>query len=413
MIIPSNLEAQFHQYAKLIVERGVAVEPDQLVVITCSTSTIYFAPYITKAAYLAGAGYVHIQLEDDRLNHLRDQYANEWLLEMQLHAISNRQKSYKDQGACFIRFVAPDLTVKNELPLHRTVLLSNIRQSLQKPSLAAQFAFEVRRQASPVATVEWAEQIFPHLKGQEAFLQLWEMILTITHSDSVDAVESWDKHIAGLLEQKAVLNELEIQSLHFKNSLGTNITIELADHNQWFGGNCYDIHGHEFHPSIPTEEIFAAPHRYKVNGTVYNSVPLYEQNECIDDFHLVFRDGKVVSYRAGVGEEVLTSILNTDEGAKYLGEVALVHHQSPLAKSNLLFFETLCDENRASHLALGAGYPGCIVGEDRTTEFMEQCGLNQSSIHIDFMFGTDDMIVTATLKNGNQVVIMEQGNFVV
>lgn len=412
MLINEQLEKQLEQYAALIVERGVAISSNQLLVVTTSASTMYFVPYVVKAAYAAGAGDVQIRLEDDEINAFRNQNAEQAQLEQHYKEQQRLQEWYTEREACFVRLVAPQIESDFQLTEERKRLINTIRSELPRPSLAAQFAFVVRRQASPVATVEWAEQIFPRLKGYEAFHALWEVILSITYSNQEDAISAWDAHITELLAQKAKLNELDIAALHFTNSLGTDITIELASNQQWFGGNCYDVHGHEFYPSIPTEEIFAAPHRDKVNGIVYNSIPLYVNNTCIDQFRLTFQDGVVTHVEAKVGEELLREILNSDEGARRLGEVALVHKHSPLAKSNLLFYETLLDENRTSHIALGAGYPGCIVGEDRSVAYMESCGLNQSSIHIDFMFGTDDMLVTAVLRDGKTKIIMKNGEFV-
>lgn len=410
MTLSDELVKQLEQYANLIVLRGVSLERNQLLVVTCSSDTLYFAQIVASAGYAAGAGDVQIRLEDERLSAQRNQYATEERLMIHYRNQNDLNEQYIQSKACFVRLIAPSDDVV-AISDDRKLLLANITQSIRKPSLIDQFAFVVRRQASPVATVAWAEKIFPHLRGEEAFAKLWETIFHITYCESTNSIESWDKHIATLLSNKAKLNALDIKKLTFINELGTNLEVELADNNQWFGGNCFDIDGKEFYPSIPTEEIFAAPHRLKVNGVVHNSIPLYMNNECIDGFQLTFTDGEVTSFDAKVGKEQLAMLLATDEGARRLGEVALVHYGSRLAEQNLLFYETLCDENRTCHIALGAGYPGCIVDSDRSSNNLLAKGLNQSAIHVDFMFGTPDMIVTALLANGEEKVIMNKGEY--
>lgn len=410
MTLSDELVKQLEQYAKLIVSRGVSLERNQLLVVTCSSDTLYFAQIVASAGYAAGAGDVQIRLEDELLNSLRNQYATAEHLIIHYRNQSDLNEKYIESKACFVRLIAPSddaVDISDE----RKLLLANITQSIRKPSLIDQFAFVVRRQASPAATVAWAEKIFPHLQGEEAFTKLWETIFHITYCERTNSIESWDKHIATLLSNKAKLNALDIKKLTFINELGTNLEVELADNNQWFGGNCFDIDGKEFYPSIPTEEIFAAPHRFKVNGVVHNSIPLYLNNECIDGFQLTFTGGEVTSFEAKVGKEQLAMLLATDEGARRLGEIALVHNGSRLAGQNLLFYETLCDENRTCHIALGAGYPGCIVDSDRSSNNLIDKGLNQSAIHVDFMFGTPDMIVTALLANGEEKVIMNKGEY--
>ncbi|MCR8656783.1 aminopeptidase [Paenibacillus endoradicis] len=410
MKLSNEIVKQLAEYAKLIVTRGVSLERNQLLVVTCSSDTLYFAKIVASAGYAAGAGDVQIRLEDEGLNALRNQYATEEQLLIQYRNQSSLNEQYIESKACFVRLIAPTDDVI-ALTDERELLLSNIVKSIRKPSLIDQFAFVVRRQASPVATIAWAEKVFPLLHGEEAFAKLWETIFHITYCNSNNSIESWDKHIATLLSNKAKLNALDIKKLIFINELGTNLEVELADNNQWFGGNCFDIEGKEFYPSIPTEEIFAAPHRLKVTGVVYNSIPLYLNNECIDGFQLTFSGGEVTSFDAKVGKKHLAALLATDEGARRLGEVALVHNGSRLAEQNLLFYETLCDENRTCHIALGAGYPGCIVDTDRSRNNLLSKGLNQSAIHVDFMFGTPDMIVTALLANGEEKVIMNKGEY--
>ena len=209
------------------------------------------------------------------------------------------------------------------------------------------------------------------------------------------------------------INRLSVRRLHFTNTLGTDLSLELCDDAVFTGGICHcpEPDGELFAPNIPTEEILSTPHREKVNGVVYSSMPFVHAGNIIDGMRLVFRDGRVVEYSAETGEDVLKGILETDKGARYLGEVALVPFDSPINRMGILFYNTLFDENASCHLALGAGYSDMILGEDRSIEALECKGLNTSAIHVDFMFGTADMSCTATAEDGSQIQIFRDGKF--
>ena len=267
--------------------------------------------------------------------------------------------------------------------------------------------------ASAVPGKKWAKKVFPELSDGEAVEALWEALFKACYVTEESGTQLWDEHIRMMRRNVEKLNALKLKTLHFTNSLGTDIRIDICDDAIFAGGICHcpEPDGELFAPNIPTEEILTTPHRLKVNGCVYSSMPFVYAGNIVDKMMLRFEGGKVVDYSAKVGEDVLQGILETDEGAKYLGEVALVPFNSPINQMGILFYNTLLDENAACHLALGAGYSDMIYSEDRSLEALKKKGLNSSALHVDFMFGTRDMKCEATCRDGQKVIIFKDGNF--
>lgn len=235
---------------------------------------------------------------------------------------------------------------------------------------------------------------------------LWNLIFDICLINEEDPVEAWDNKMNRLAMRAKYLNDLDIDYFVYENSLGTNIQIGLPKGYLFQSADGQNI------VNMPTEEVFTSPDRLRVNGRVYSSKMLIHNNKVIDDFWLEFKDGKVIDYDAKVGKELLKGIMDTDEGASYLGEVALVDYDSPISKSNVIFKNTLYDENASCHLALGASFAECIKGGlDKSNEELLDMGLNYSHTHVDFFIGNRDLKITAYLQNGDKKVIMENGNF--
>jgi len=242
---------------------------------------------------------------------------------------------------------------------------------------------------------------------------LWKAIETIMRLDTPDPVKAWEDHCTTLFNRANFLNENNFDAIHLKNSKGTDIVIGLPENHNWLAAKEKAQDGVEFLANIPTEEVFTAPHRLKANGKVVNALPLVENGNIIDDFYLEFKDGKIVDFGAQKGYETLKGLIETDEGTRYLGEIALVSKQSPIAKQNRLFFNTLFDENASCHLAIGKGYPSCVkdfLSLDEKQLF--ERGINNSIQHVDFMIGTPDMHIEGIKKDGTRVVIFENGDWV-
>ena len=249
--------------------------------------------------------------------------------------------------------------------------------------------------------------------SKHAVAALWDAILkTVRVTGDGNAEARWREHIALLTARKEKLNALRFKSLHYTNSLGTDLTIALPDDHLWAAGNSETPAGVGFVANLPTEEIFTAPLRTGVNGTVCAALPLVNNGSIIEDIRFTVREGRIVEARASRGEDVLNAAIAVDDGARYFGEVALVPYDSPIRSSGLLFYNTLYDENASCHLAFGEAYPECIAGGERMTrEELDAHGLNHSLTHVDFMVGTADLSITGTTHDGRELPVFRSGNF--
>ena len=245
--------------------------------------------------------------------------------------------------------------------------------------------------------------------------KLWDAIFqTVRISGDGTAVEKWREHLSMLDVRKEALNALKLKKLHYKNSLGTDLSIELPEGHLWASGGGVAANGRAFVANMPTEEIFTAPKKTGINGVVYASMPLVDNGNIIDKFRFTVKDGKIVEAVAEKGEEFLKVAISVDEGASYFGEVALVPYDSPISNQKILFYNTLSDENASCHLAFGEAYPECIEGgTEMTREEREAHGLNYSVNHVDFMLGTADLSIVGTTADGREVQIFKDGNFAI
>jgi aminopeptidase len=256
----------------------------------------------------------------------------------------------------------------------------------------------------------WAKKIFPELPEEKAIERLWEYIFKCARAAGENPIADCEAHKQTFTSRVNYLNEQNFVSLRIKTGLGSDFTLGLPENHIWEGGGDTSKDGLPFFPNIPTEEIFTMPHRLKADGRVVASMPLSHQGNLIEGFEMTFKDGEVVSYKADKNQEALANIITMDEGSKRLGEIALVANSSPIGQMNTLFYNTLYDENASAHLALGKSYPKNIKdGDTLSTEELVAAGANDSLTHVDFMFGTADMKVVATAKDGSEVVIMENG----
>ncbi len=266
-----------------------------------------------------------------------------------------------------------------------------------------------------IPSLGWAKLVFPEDDDQKAIDKLWEAIFKASKIDkNSDPIENWKVHNETLNIHNNKLNEYKFEALHFKNAKGTDLIVGLADDHRWAGGAEIAANNQTFNPNIPTEETFTMPHRDNVNGVVYSTKPLDYQGVLIDEFKLEFKDGKVINASANQNEEKLIELLDTDDGSRHIGEIALISHDSPISLSNILFYNTLYDENASCHMALGAAYPMNIInGVNMSEEDLKSKGFNSSMIHVDFMFGSSDMSIEGINFDGSKVLIFENGNFII
>jgi aminopeptidase len=265
---------------------------------------------------------------------------------------------------------------------------------------------------APIPSAAWAKMVFPDMPEEAAVEKLWEEILKAVKADKEDPVAAWEEHKANLKKSMNFLNMNSFRKLHIKNSRGTDLVVELPEGHQWLGGSEFTDFGIEFLANMPTEEVFTLPVKTGVDGKAVSTKPLSYNGNIIDNFSITFKNGKITEYNAETGYDVLKSLVETDEGSHYLGEVALVPFDSAISQSGILFYNTLFDENASCHLAIGKAYLGCIKdAESKTKEQLEGLGINDSLTHVDFMIGSSDLEITGTTAEGKEVPVFKNGNF--
>lgn len=411
----NNKESLLKEFAHLAVEVGVNVQPGQLLVINAPIVAKDLVEMIAKRAYEVGAGRVMVNWQDDFSSKLFYEYASdERLTEVPEFTIERLKYIVAEKGAV-ISITSPNPEMLKDVDPKKIAFASNA--SAPKYKFYSEHMMTSKSQWSIIAypNEAWAHKVFPELNKGEAVEKLLEAILYTSRVDAnSDAVENWKNHMHNLDVHNQILNDYNFKSLHFKNSLGTDLDIELVENHIWAGGGELSGDGIFFVPNIPTEENFTMPHNQKINGTVVSTKPLNVRGKVIPEFKLTFKDGRVVDFEAKEEYETLKTLLETDEGSKSLGEVALVSYDSPISNLNILFYNTLFDENASCHLALGNAYSMNIKnGTNMTEEELKKFGYNVSNIHVDFMFGSRDMEIVGTTHTGEKVTIFRKGNFVI
>ena len=260
----------------------------------------------------------------------------------------------------------------------------------------------------------WAKKIFPELSPANAEKALGDMIIKTMRLDTPNPVKAWKEHNETLEKRSEYLTRQQFDRFEITNSIGTNLSVGMPD-GYYFSGARENMKGTKinFTANMPSEEVFSLPHKYRVNGTVHNSLPLVNNGKIIDDFYLTFKDGKIIDYGAKVGEDVLKGIIESDANSHYLGEIAFVQYDSPIRNLGKLFYETLFDENASCHLAIGEAYPMIKGAADLDEEEQDRLGINNSCVHVDFMYGTKDLHVVGVKKDGTRIDIINDGNFAI
>ena len=403
------------KFAKLAVNTGANVQKGQYVAINASPETAEFARLIVEEAYNAGAKRVRVNWGDAYVGRLSYHGMEIEELEKVPQWLIDKYKEFTEDYSCAISIASPIPGINKDVdPI-----------KIQKASIASGKALEFYRnhmmgnhsQWTIVAcpNVPWAEKVFPNLKGEEAVEALWEAILQASRvTEENDPVQEWAEHNERLLSHNKILNDMDFKELHFKNSLGTDLVVGLVENHVWAGGGENSTKGIYFNPNIPTEENFTMPEKLNVHGKVVATKPLDLQGKLVNEFYLVFKDGAVVEFDAKEQKDALEKLINFDEGSKYIGEVALISHDSPIQNSGILFYNTLFDENASCHLALGRAYPMNVKnGTSMTKEELKKAGANDSMTHVDFMFGSEDMDIVGIKKDGTKVQVFKDGNFVI
>ncbi|MFP3388174.1 aminopeptidase [Brevibacillus sp. SIMBA_040] len=406
-----SFNTHFERYAELTVQIGVNVQPMQTLVITAPISTAPFVRKVAKKAYEAGAKHVIMEWSDDELTRLKfDLAPDEAFTEYPLWKAKGLEEM-AENGAAFLYVTAsnPDLLkgVKLERISASNKAAGQALNAFRNYTMSDKVSWCVLAVPSP----QWAAMVFPNLPAEEQEAALWDAIFRATRADMNDPVQAWHDHHAALNSKVDLLNAKQYRYLHY-TAPGTELTIELPLKHIWIGGGGHNEKGVFFMANMPTEEVFTAPLKTGVNGKVTSTKPLSYHGNLIENFTLTFKDGRIVEATAKKGEASLKQLIETDEGSHYLGEVALVPHLSPISQSNIIFYNTLFDENASNHLAIGNAYSVNIEnGAKMTKEELEQYGINTSMTHVDFMIGSAEMDIDGETAEGNREPIFRKGNW--
>ncbi|OAA90287.1 aminopeptidase [Clostridium ljungdahlii] len=399
-------------YSKIVVKSGLNIQDNQILVINSPIECAEFTRLISEAAYKQGARDVIINWSDElstKIKYLNgkdeifDEFPN-WKKEL--------YTSYAKSGAAFLSIYAQDPELMKDVNPKR----------LMRASKAQNIALSEYRErimtdknswcVVSVPTKSWAKKVFGDLSEEKAVEKLWDTIFKTVRADGPNPIKAWDTHKTNLKKSMDFLNKNKFKYLIYKNSLGTDLKIELSKDHIWLGGSSSTPEGIEFMANMPTEEVYTFPLKWGVNGKVVSSKPLNYNGNLIEKFSLTFKGGKIISFTCEKGYETLKNLIETDEGSHYLGEVALVPFNSPISNSNILFYNTLFDENASCHLAIGEGYPTCLEdSQNMSKEDLKNAGINSSLEHVDFMVGTEDLDITGVTEDGREIPVFINGNF--
>lgn len=401
--------------ARLAVRVGINVSEGQTVVVRSNLESKELTREIVKEAYEAGARKVIVDWADEYTSKYAFLYMNdEALMEVPEYVIE-KNRYYVDKTASLISVVSPLIGVNADLDPKKMQLSMRASQAklgfMREYTMGNEAPWTIVAASNPV----WAKKVFPNLKEDEAVDALWKAIFDASRVyENTDPVDEWNKHNDTLNRFSKYLNGFQFEKLHFTNSLGTNLTVGLVKDHIWVGGGETSRKGIYFNPNIPTEEVFTMPHKMMTEGKVVATKPLYYGGKLIDEFYLEFKDGAVVNFDAKTEKATLKSILEFDDNAKYIGEIALISNDSPISNTNILFYNTLFDENASCHMALGRAYPMNIKGGiGAPVKDLEPKGYNNSMVHVDFMFGSKCMEIEGITPEGKVIKIFEKGNFII
>lgn len=405
---------KLENYAKLAVEFGVNIKKGEDLLINSSLEDPTLARLITKYAYEKGARKVSVNWKDEVLTKLNFKHQDqETLNEVPDYVIGKNKYQLEEKRSNRISIIGDDPDLLKDLDQKK--IAEAIRENSLKLKEFTKYTMNdiVSWLVIAYPTEKWAKKIFPNLNKEAAVDKLWELIFEVSRVDEdwEKTKKNWTDHISLLNEKADFLNQKQFDEVHYESKNGTDLRVKLPKNHIWMSASSKNEKGDLFIPNIPTEEVFTSPQYNGVDGRLVAVKPLVYNGTIIDNFEFTFKDGEVVDFKAEVGYDTLKEILESDPNAKRLGEIALVPYHSPINESNVLFFNTLFDENASCHFALGKAYPTTIKnGTDVDDDQMEKIGLNDSLIHEDFMVGAEDLEIKG-YKDGEEYDIFKDGNW--
>ena len=408
----SSFKKKLENYAELTVKVGVNIQQGQTLLIEAPIHAAEFVREVAKQAYAVGAKNVHVEWNDEQVALLKYLNAPDEAFE--------EFPKWKSEG--YIEMAKDNVATLNIFSSNPEIFKDVNPQRMANWRKVASRAhkeysdYRINRVISwsivSIPEESWAKKVFPNVSKEEAVELLWEKIFMMTRADQDNPIEAWADHVKGLKTWVNFLNEKQFKKLHYR-APGTDLHVELPSNHIWLGGGTKNAKDVNFVANIPTEEVFTAPHRTGVNGYVSSSMPLNYSGTVIDNIKITFDNGRIVDFEASQGYETLKRLIETDEGSHFLGEIALVPHDSPISNTNVIYYNTLFDENASCHLAIGKAYPTCIKdGANMNAEELEKNGINDSLTHVDFMIGSAELEIDAIAQDGSVVPLFRAGNWV-
>lgn len=411
----NNFEQNLQKYADLLVRVGNNIQAGERLMILPSLDDDpiirRLVHMVVKSAYQAGAKFVKVSWRDQELTKIRLENAPDESFDETDEFYFHARKTITEEGGNMMFLLGDDPDLLAGQDQSKIARMSKAAGKLFRPiSLLSDQGYGTWT-IGAIATQAWADKMLPDIAEEGRVAKLWDYIFLTCRIYDNDPVEAWRVHANNLQARADYLNKKQFTELKYTAD-GTDLIIGLPDNHVWIGGGDVTNTGLDYMPNIPTEEVFSMPHKMRVNGTVKASKPLSYSGTLIDNFSVTFKDGKVIDFTAEQGADAFQSLLDMDEGSSYLGEVALAPSSSPIAKTGRLFYETLFDENAANHIALGNPYRTNLEGgAHMDDEEFFAAGGNDSITHVDFMIGSDNMMVEGITADGSREVIMKNGDW--
>ncbi|QHT48250.1 aminopeptidase [Bacillus sp. SB49] len=403
---------KLEKYADLALRTGVNLQKGQLLMINSTIEGAEFTRIVARKAFELGAKNVHINWSDDALTRMKYEHADKETLSDVPEWQQQKFTYFAEQGAAVLSIRSTDPDLLKGIDGEKIAAANKAGAEAMSTFRSYTMNDRIPWSIVSIPVPAWAQKIFPGEEEDTAVEKLWEQIFSIVRVDREDPNEAWAEHNKTLIKARKFLNKKQYKKLIYK-APGTDLAVGLPEGHVWKGGPA-QTEGEEipFNPNMPTEEVFTAPHKYEVEGTVSSTKPLNYGGNVIDRFKLTFKEGKVVDFSAEEGEETLKHLLDTDEGSRRLGELALVPHESPISQSGLIFYNTLYDENASCHLALGKAYPTNMTGgSSMSEEELDKNGINHSLSHVDFMMGSAELDVDGVLADGTTEPVIRKGSW--
>ncbi|WP_119391030.1 aminopeptidase [Taklimakanibacter lacteus] len=399
------------RYARLIVRSGLNIAPGQELVVTAPVEALPLVRRVTEHAYRAGATLVTTLYGDDVTTLARYQHAPDESFDKATGWLFDGMATAFKAGAARLAIIGEDPALLAGQDVDKVARANRARSKAYRPALELIAGHAINWCVVAAATAPWARSVFPDLPADAALEKLWNAIFACSRADQPDPVAAWVEHSRNLRQRTELLNAKRYAALSYRGP-GTDLTIGLVDGHVWKGGESLSRNGITCNANIPTEEVFTMPHRARVDGTVSATKPLSYQGTFIDGIRVRFEAGRIVEAHADKGGDVFANMIATDEGAARLGEVALVPHSSPIARSGIVFNNTLFDENAASHIAVGQSYTDTMKnGSTLSAEALASAGANASLIHVDWMIGSGELDIDGVLANGAKEPLMRKGDW--